>query len=135
MSELLDWWTVRGDRWGVRNLDFKIELNKQERASRAALDDYSEADLYAYDGGNWSFVTMRLVPVDRSLVDMIGAEQLVSGIEWGELSDVWIDREDVTEDQAKAAAIEAVRALRIDHVYVDMEADSEFAKKTTAAPF
>lgn len=131
----MDWWTIRGDRWGVENFDFKVELKKQGAITPKDLAEYNERDLYLFHGGDWCFVKMRVVPVDRCLVDMVGSGQVVSGIEWGQMADAYIDREEVTESQAKEAAIEAVRALRMDRIYVGTRRDSEFAEEVTTAPF
>jgi hypothetical protein len=134
-TDLLDWWTVPGARWGVRTLDFKVELKRDGAASPLLLEDYSEEDIRAFDGGDWQFVIVRVVPVDRDLTDLIGAEQFMRGVDWGDLPQGRIDREDVTDAQAKDLAVEAVGALRKVGMSVDTERDSEFAIRRAVAPF
>jgi hypothetical protein len=134
-SDLLDWWTVPGARWGVRNIDFKIELKRDGVASPVLLEGYSEEDLAAFDGGDWQFVIVRVVPVDRDLTDLVSAERFIRGVDWGDLPQGRIDREDVTDAQAKELAIESVRALRSFGVTVETERDSEFAIPRITAPF
>lgn len=135
MNGLVDWWTVRGDRWGVKDFDFKIELEKQGKVGRAELIQYSERDLARYGGGDWCFVKMRVVPVNRDLTDLISFGQVLSGIEWGEMENAYIDREDITDNQAKEAAIQAVRMMRKYDIRVATEMDSNFTEKATTAPF
>lgn len=135
MNDLLDWWTVPGARWGVRNMDFKVELKRDGAASPLLLEDYSEEDIRAFDGGDWQFVIMRVVPVDRDLTDLVSAERFVRGVDWGDLPQGRIDREDVTDAQAKDLAIDSARALRNFGVSVEAERDSEFAVAYSTAPF
>lgn len=130
-----DWWTVRGERWGVRNLDFKVELKKDGSVTPQQLEGYTEADLHAFDGDDWCFVTVRVVPVDRDLVDLVGAEKFMRGVDWGDLASGRIDREDVTDAQVRDLALEAVAALRKVGMTVDTERDSAFAIGRTVAPF
>lgn len=134
-GELLDWWTVPGARWGVRNMDFKVELKRDGVASPLLLEGYTEEDLRAFDGNDWCFVILRVVPVDRDLTDLVSAERFLRGVDWGDLPQGRIDREDVTDAQAKDLAIESVRALRSFGVKVDTERDSEFAIPRVTAPF
>lgn len=134
-NDLLDWWTVPGARWGVRNMDFKVELKRDGAASPLLLEDYSEEDIRAFDGGDWQFVIMRVVPVDRDLTDLVSAERFVRSVDWGDLPQGRIDREDVTDAQAKDLAIDSVRALRNFGVSVEAERDSEFAVAYSTAPF
>jgi hypothetical protein len=130
-----DWWTVRGERWGVRNVDFKVELKKDGSVTPQQLEGYSEADLRAFDGGDWCFATVRVVPVDRDLVDLVGAERFMRGVDWGELASGRIDRDDLTDAQVRDLALESVAALRRVGMSVDTERDSEFAIGRTTAPF
>jgi hypothetical protein len=132
---MLDWWTVRGERWGVRSLDFKVELKEEGSVTPQQLQDYSEADLTAFDGGDWHFVTVRVVPVDRDLTDLVGAEKFMRGVDWGELASGRIDRDDLTSAQVRDLALEAVRSLREVGMHVDTERDCEFAIGRTTAPF
>ena len=132
---MLDWWTVPGARWGVRNVDFKVELKRDGAASPLLLEDYSEEDVRAFDGGDWQFVILRVVPVDRDLTDLVSAERFARGVEWGDLPQGRIDREDVTDAQAKDLAIDSVRALRSFGVSVETERDSEFTMARSVAPF
>jgi hypothetical protein len=132
---MLDWWTVRGERWGVRNLDFKIELKKDDTVGPGRLEGHSQRDLRAFDGGDWCFATVRLVPVDRDLNDLIHVEKFLRSVEWGEIPSGDIDRDDVTDEQACELALEAVRTLRIGGAFVDTEKDSRFAVERMMAPF
>lgn len=132
---MLDWWTVRGERWGVRSVDFKVELKEEGSVTPQQLQDYSEADLHAFEGGDWHFVTVRVVPVDRDLIDLIGAEKFMRGVDWGELASGRIDREEITDAQVRDLALEAVAALRRVGMNVDTERGSEFAIGRTTAPF
>lgn len=133
--ELMDVWTVRGERWGVRNLDFKVELKPDGTFDLARFDGYSEADVRAYDGSDWHFAVVRVVPVTRDLTDLVGAEQFMRSVAWGDLPEGRIDREDVTDAQARDLAIESVRHLRGMGMEVDTERDSEFSVQSMAAPF
>lgn len=136
MANMLDWWTVRGERWGVLNLDFKVELTRMSGVRPHRLTDYGEADLDAFDGGDWEFVRLRLVPVDRDLNDMIGAQQTLSHVEWGEMPGApRIDRDQVTDGQAIELARYAVRELRRLGMPVETGRDSELSVRAMAAPF
>lgn len=135
VGELLDWWTVPGARWGVRNIDFKIELRRDGAVHVRDMAEYSEAELRAFDGGDWQFTILRVVPVDRDLTDLIGAQQHLAGVEWGQLGEARIDREDVTDAQAKELARVAVGVLRHWTMSVDTERDSPFSVQAMAAPF
>lgn len=134
-GDLLDWWTVPGARWGVRNVDFKVELKRDGAASPVLLENYSEEDRAAFDGGDWHFVTIRVVPVDRDLTDLVGVERFMRGVDWGDLPQGRIDREDVTDAQAKDLAIDSVRGLRTVGLTVDTERDSPFSIQSMSAPF
>lgn len=135
IGELLDWWTVPGARWGVRNVDFKVELKRDGAASPLLLEGYSEEDIRAFDGGDWQFVILRVVPVDRDLTDLVSAERFLRGVDWGDLPQGRIDREDVTDAQAKDLALDSVRALRNFGVSVETERDSAFSVQSMSAPF
>lgn len=135
MSDLLDWWTVPGARWGVRNLDFKVELRRDENTRPHRLGEYGETELRYYDGGDWRFAILRVVPVDRDLTDLVGAAQHLAGVEWGQVGEMRVDREDVSDAQAKELALVAVSALRCAGVRVDAERDSPFCVQAMAAPF
>jgi hypothetical protein len=132
---MLDWWTVPGERWGVLNLDFKVEVREQERARPHRLPEYTEADVAAFEGGNWRFVMVWLIPVDRDLVDLVNARRLLVGVEWGELPGGRIDRPDVTDEQALELARQAVRILRKQGVTVETDQDSELSERALTAPF
>ena len=132
---MLDWWTVPGGRWGVRNLDFKVELLRDGPIPRRVMSEYSEAELKSFDDGDWQFAILRVVPVDRDLTDLIGARQHLAGVEWGQFGNSRIDREDVTDMQAKELARLSVSVLRSRGASVETEHDSEFAIARSAAPF
>lgn len=53
MNDLLDWWMVLGVCWGVWNMDFKVELKWDGVVSFFLLEDYSEEDIWVFDGGDW----------------------------------------------------------------------------------
>lgn len=135
MNDMLDWWTVPGERWGVRNLDFKVELVHDQESQPHRMPDYSEADITAFEGGDWRFARVRLVPVDRDLNDLVGAQQALTGIEWGDMAGARIDREDVTDAQAVELARYAVQELRRMGMPVDTERDSPLSVQAMAAPF
>lgn len=132
-GDLLDWWTVPGARWGVRNLDFKIELRRDDLGNPGS--EYTEAELDSYDGGDWQFVILRVVPVDRNLTDLVGAAQHLAGVEWGQLGDARIDRDDVTDAQARDLAAAAVSVVRFMGVSVETERDSPLSVQAMTAPF
>jgi hypothetical protein len=135
VGELIDWWTVRGERWGVLNLDFKVELTRESGVRPHRLTDYGEAELDAFDGGDWQFTRIRMVPVSRDLVDLIGAQQTLSHVEWGEMPGGRIDREQVTDEQVLELARCAVGELRRLGMPVESEPGSELSMQATAAPF
>lgn len=136
MTDMLDWWTVRGERWGVLNLDFKVELTRMSGVRPHRLTDYGEADLAAFDGGDWEFARLRLVPVDRDLNDLIGARQELTHVEWGEMPGApRIDRDQVTDEQALELARRAVRELRRLGMPVEAKPGSELSVRAMAAPF
>lgn len=116
-------------------MDFKVELKRDGAASPLLLEDYSEEDVRAFDGDDWQFAILRVVPVDRDLTDLVSAERFARGVEWGDLPQGRIDREDVTDAQAKDLAIDSVRALRSFGVSVETERDSEFTMARSVAPF
>lgn len=132
---MLDWWTVRGERWGVLDLDFKIELTRDGAVHPKRLAEYTEAELHAYDGNDWQLAKIRLVPVDRDLNDLIGAQQTLTGVEWGEMPGGRIDREDVTDEQAVELARSAVGELRRMGMPVRTTEDSELSVRSMTAPF
>jgi hypothetical protein len=135
MGDMLDWWTVPGARWGVKGLDFKVELKRDGVASPLLLDDYDEDDIRAFDGNDWHFVIVRVVPMDWDLTDLVSAERFVRGVEWGEMPKGRIDRGDLTEGPVKSLAVESVRALRSFGMNIETEAASEFASRKLVAPF
>lgn len=116
-------------------MDFKVELKQDGVESPSLYDDYSEADIAAFSGGAWQFVIVRLVPVDRDLTDLVHAEKYMRGVDWGELPQGRIDREDLTDAQVRDLALSSVRTLRAFGFTVDAERDSEFAVGRTLAPF
>lgn len=135
MVEMLDWWTVRGERWGVRNLDFKVELTRDRTLRPRWMPDYGEADITAFEGGDWQFARIRMVPVDRDLNDLVSAQQTLTGVEWGDMPGARIDREDITDAQAVELARYAVQELRRMGLSVDTERDSPLSVQAMAAPF
>jgi hypothetical protein len=135
MADMLDWWTVPGGRWGVLNLDFKVELTRESGVRPHRFADYGEAELNTFDGGDWQFARIRMVPVTRDLVDLIGVEQTLSHVEWGEMPGGRIDREQVTDEQVLELARNAVFGLRRVGMPVESEPGSELSVQATAAPF
>lgn len=129
-AAMVDWWTVPGDTWGVKNLDFKVEL-RSERVTRPYGSDYSKADLDAFEIGGWGYVEITVIPVDRELNDLVQYRTSLDGVEWGSLSDATVDRGEVTEVQARDLALEAVRAMS-GRFEVKAEESSDFKVK---APF
>lgn len=135
MTDMLDWWTVPGARWGVLNLDFKVELTREGGVRPHRLADYGEAELDAFDGGDWHFARIRMVPVTRDLVDLVGVSLTLSHVEWGEMPGGRIDREQVTDEQVLELARHAVRELRRAGMPVQSEPGSELSVQAMAAPF
>src|SRR5687768_5323040 len=117
--EMIDWWTVPGSRWGIKNVDFKVEL-RPDPGTRP-VDSYSDADLDAYDGDDWGYVEVFLVPVDQELTDLTAYRTSLPGVEWGRLAEATIDRGDVTESQARDLALEVVRRMAADQYAVEVE--------------
>lgn len=129
---MIDWWTVPGSLWGVKNLDFKVELRPDPNTRPNGTDSYSEADLDAYDGDDWGYVEVFLIPVDRELTDLTAYRTSLSGVEWGKLADATIDRGEVTETEARDLALEAMRKMAADQYAIEVEEDSALS---LSAPF
>lgn len=130
-AKMVDWWTVPGAFWGVKNLDFKVELRSEQVTRPPGFDDYSEGDVEAFCVGNWGYVEITVIPVDRELNDLVQYRMSLAGVEWGSLSDALVDRGDVTDGQARDLAREVVRIMA-DRYRVDVEDSSDFKVK---APF
>jgi hypothetical protein len=128
---MLDWWPVDGGRWGVKNLSFKVEVRPESVTWPDPAEGYSEADIYAFDGGDWQFAEVTVVPMTADLTDLVSYRAYLIGVDWGQLADHRVDRPEVTEDQAKGLVLEIVTRMRKDGLPVLTEDDSEFGP----APF
>lgn len=129
---MVDWWIARGEHWGVRNLDFKVELYPDNLTTQD-LDAYTGADQAELDRGAWTFVEIVVIPMDTTLVDHVGARQTLHSVEWGELSGGRIDRDDLM-DQIRELAVQAVTELRRNGFELEIAEGSDFDGRLTA-PF
>ena len=132
MEDMLDWWTVPGSRFGVKNVDFKVEI---EDSGELHLQggDYSERDEEFFACGDWRYVRVHVTPVDREFTDHVGALKSMDEVEWGQLANFRIDRAEVTFNQVKTLAVEALTQLACWFV-VEYEEDSEI-RELVAPPF
>lgn len=128
---MLDWWTVPGERWGLEDLAFKVELRPDTLTRPDFAEGYSEADLDAFEGEDWQYAEVTVTPVTPELTDMVAYRTHLIGVDWGRLAESEIDRPDVTDDQVKGLALEIVTAMRKDGLTVTVSRDSEFG----VAPF
>ncbi|MCP9209579.1 hypothetical protein [Streptomyces cucumeris] len=133
--EMVDWWTAPGRTWGVKNLDFKVELTPDRLPRMADFDCYTDADIDAWYDGHWRFITARVVPVDGNLVDHVEAQASLGCIEWGQMPEATLDRDDLMEDPIKGLAKEAVRTMIETGFSLDTETWSDFAPERLKAPF
>lgn len=134
MKKMIDWWSVRGTVWGIENLDFKVELFRDDDLLTQDWDAYSASEQLALDEGDWQFVTVVVTPMSEDLVDHIGARQERGGVEWGEMPDKRIDRDGllaVTEELVGDAVI----SLRRTGFTVKTTEGSPFTLERQTAPF
>ena len=131
-TDMLDWWTIPGRTWGVKNLDFKVELIPDDGARLEDSDGYSERDEELHDQGEWQFAIVRVIPVGEDLTDHVGAAETLGNVAWGQLSEVHIERRDLTDYPLRDMAEEAARRLTGLGLAVEVEPGSDF--KLTA-PF
>lgn len=132
--DMIDWWTVRGDTWGVVNVDFKVELHPDDDLMTKDYDGYSGAEQVALDRGDWCFVRAVVTPVGKDLVDCVWAKQSRSSVEWGEMPGGRIDRDqllDVIKELAEQAAAELDRT----GFALETAKGSDFAPEKLKAPF
>lgn len=132
--DMIDWWTIRGETWGVENLDFKVELTSDSDLLTKDLDAYSATEQLGLDRGEWQFVTVTVTPVGSDLVDHIGARQKRDGIEWGEMPDGRIDRGDLF-DAIEELVGHVVLSLRRSGFTVTTTEESPFTIEKQKAPF
>ncbi len=138
MNDMLDWWTVPGSMWGVKNLDFKVEIRKSTTMYLDPEDHYTVADVHAFYGGDWYFAEVRLTPVDRRLNDLVGYRKTLDGVEWGEIPSApagRIDRNDITDMQGLDLARDAVRSMRFMGLAVETLPGSPMPSEKMSAPF
>lgn len=136
MDRLIDWWTVRGDKWGVLNLDFKVELHPDPDTSAYDHDVYTEETIEAWERGCWQYVVVNVIPVSADLTDRIEAHQSLASIEWGDLPDGRIDRDSLLDHPVKRLAQEAVMELLRGGFVLETAEGSDFAAgKLSPAPF
>lgn len=133
--DMIDWWTVRGSTWGVENLDFKVELRRNNDTTCMDLDYYSAADQMALDRGEWYFVDVTITPVSEDLTDHVGARQVLKGVDWGEMANGRIDRDDLMDHPVKELAEQAVIELLRTGFEVKTVHGSPFAPDRLVAPF
>lgn len=131
MQKMIDWWTVRGEKFGILNLDFKVELESDEDARVRDFDCYSESDEDALDAGDWQFVTVAVTPVDRQLNDLPHCAASLSGVEWGTLGEnegerTVIDRDKITESQVDDLLYTVVDELARVKVEIEFADDSPY---------
>lgn len=132
---MIDWWTVPGGTWGVKNLDFKVELTADKKSRPEYADSYNEHQIESWADGAWRFVMVRVVPVDRDWTDLVQFEQYLGCVEWGEMPEGGIDRGDLVEDQVLELARECVQDARAGGYAVEADEDSQFAREKLTAPF
>lgn len=132
--DMIDWWTVRGGTWGVRNLDFKVELTPDDDLLTKDYDAYSAREQLALDSGDWQFVTVTVTPVGEDLVDHIGARQKRDGVEWGEMPDGRIDRDDLFSVVEELVGYAILDLRRVGFTVTTTEG-SPFTVEKQKAPF
>lgn len=132
--DMIDWWTVRGDTWGVENVDFKVELRPDDDLMTKDLDSYTATEQIALARGLWQFVTVTVTPVGQDLTDHIHARCDRDGVEWGEMPDGRIDREHL-HDAVKELAEQAVIELDRTGFTVKTAEGSDFVPEKLKAPF
>lgn len=95
---MLDWWTVRGERFGIKNLDFRVEIwpDRETSLSDYDYDRYDDLEADAF-GDAWWFVVVRVTPTDEGMNDLTHHTRTLPGVEWGQLGLTFIDRGEVTE--------------------------------------
>lgn len=131
MQKMIDWWTVRGETFGIRNVDFKVELEPDQDVTLGSFTACSDEDILAYEGGGWRFVRVNVTPVDRSLNDFPHCRAYVDHVQWGLLGErdderPRIDREHITSDQVADAVYAVVDELKRIGFVVDFADDSPY---------
>lgn len=132
---MIDWWQVPGRTWGVENVDFKVELRRNDDTMTMDLDRYDAADQIALDRGDWFFVDVVVTPVSEDLTDHIGARQILRGVDWGEMTGGRIDRGDLMDHPVKGLAEQAVIELLRTGFDLKVTKGSDFAPEKLKAPF
>jgi hypothetical protein len=131
---MIDWWTVRGGTWGVENMDFKVELTPDDDLLTKDYDAYTATEQLSLARGSWQFVTVTVTPLGEDLVDHVGARQKRDGVEWGEMPDGRIDRDDLA-DVVEELVGYAVMDLRRSNFEVKTMEGSPFTPEKQQAPF
>jgi hypothetical protein len=132
--DMIDWWTVRGDIWGVKNVDFKVELRPDHDLMTKDLDSYTAEEQITLSQGFWGFVEVTVIPVGQDLTDHIHTKQSRDSVEWGEMPGGRVDREhlfDVVKELAEQAATELDRT----GFALETTEGSAFAPENLKAPF
>lgn len=132
--DMIDWWTVRGGTWGVENLDFKVELTPDDDLLTKDYDAYSASEQASLDRGDWRFVTVTVTPVGLDLVDHVGVRQRRDGVEWGEMPDGRVDRDDLFAVVEELVGYSVI-ALRRGGFVVKATEGSPFTTERMKAPF
>lgn len=108
---MIDWWTVRGERFGVEDWDFRVELMPDPDAHPNEYDCYSPADKEAFQRGDWTFVDVTVVPQDAEGNDVKDAAAYLSGVEHGTIGEVTIGREKFLEHPLPDMVEEVIQNL------------------------
>lgn len=111
MSEMLDWWTVRGERFGIQNYDFKIELTPDPSMGLEESDIFDDDTIRAYRDRDWRYVVVKVVPTDRELTDQPGCAASLNAVEWGDLPGLRIDRDAIVEHPVRDLLYEVIGRL------------------------
>lgn len=128
---MLDWWTVRGERFGVENFDFKVELTRDADTPAPSGRTCDERTLEAFEGGDWTFAVVTVTPVDRELTDLPHCAYSLGEVVWGEFPDDGrIDRDDIV-----ASPVEERMLAPVLHRLTRAGRTVEFAPDSPLAPY
>lgn len=136
-GELLDWWTVPGERWGIEGLGFRVELRRDLIAEgNVDLGSFSEADLIAFAVDQWKFVLVEVVPVtNHSFMEMTAFRSTLEAVEFGKFTDSEVGRMEITDSPVRDLALDIVRSMRQAAMHVRTKPGSEFSTEKMTAPF
>lgn len=135
MEKMIDWWSVRGEVWGILGLDFKVQLFPDDDLLTKDYDAYTAAEQISLDRGFWRFVTVTVTPMGiTDLTDHVKATQRQDGVEWGEMPGGRVDREHLFAVVEELVG-QAVRDLRRGGFEVATSESSPFTVERQKAPF